>query len=87
MNFWCFLNKVFKKRAAFDPVFQYKVEGLTKKILITRVLGDYSIITIHIISHHYVVLVARISLTPLLPLFPIIHRLWQVFWTTSCILT
>ena len=24
---------------------------------------------------------------PLSPLFPIVHRLRQVFWTTSCILT
>ena len=24
---------------------------------------------------------------PLSPLFPIVHRLWQVFWTTSRILT
>ena len=24
---------------------------------------------------------------PLSPLFPIVHRLWQVFWATSCILT
>ena len=24
---------------------------------------------------------------PLSPLFPIVHRLGQVFWTTSCILT
>ena len=24
---------------------------------------------------------------PLLSLFPIVHRLRQVFWTTSCILT
>ena len=48
----------------------------------------YKHIYIYISSHpHLVVPLARISLTNLSPLFPIVHRLWQVFRATPRILT
>ncbi len=65
------------------------LEGDTKYVvalkIIYRMICDGRTVRHH--HHHHVVLVAQISLTLSRQLFPIVHRLWQVFRATFRILT
>ena len=45
----------------------------------------YFLLTLNI-HHHHVVPTSTDIPDPLSPLLPIIHRLWQVFRVTSCVL-
>ena len=72
----------------FDIKHQKKAEGyIYKKNISCMTSESYIYINIHI----YISSSCRAASTdipdPLSPLLPIIHRLWQVFWATSRILT
>ena len=77
MHIWEYNNRLFCKSIEKGNLFPSHIASFSQFYKFTYFLCHH---------HHDVMPPARISLDPLSPLLPIVHRFWQVLWATSHIL-